>query len=152
MSDLIAIARLFLYVREAQDLGQNRGLRVEAIQRWSGGSTGDSWCLESLWMWLDLYFQGQSPIPRMQACQDLYEMAREKHWVVDTPQSADLFVYVNDDDHAHHCGIVTAPNPLAGIAGNTSADGASSNGDRVAEHYLIVQPQHIRFIRVPGVT
>ena len=151
MSDLVTIARLFLYIREAQDLGQNRGLRVEAIQKWSGGATGDSWCLEMLWMWLDIYFQGQSPIPRMQACQDLYEMGREKHWIVDEPQPGDLIVLIDDNDHAHHAALCTAPQPLTAIAGNTSADGSSSNGDRVAEHYLVVRPEHIKYIRVPGV-
>lgn len=148
---LVDIARLFLYVREAQDLGQNRGLRVEAIQHWSGGQQGDSWCLEMLWMWLDLYFQGQSPIPRMQACQDLYEMAVEKHWIVDEPQAGDLIVLLDDNGHAHHCALCTAPEPLTAVAGNTSALGDSDNGDRVAEHYLIVKPEHIKFIRVPGV-
>jgi hypothetical protein len=150
MSDLVSIARLFLYVREAQDLGQNRGLRVEAIQKWSGGATGDSWCLEMLWLWLDILFQGQSPVPRMQACQDLYEMGREQHWIVDTPQPGDVFVYVNEADHAHHTGVITVAEPLTGVAGNTSADGASSNGDRVAEHYLVVRPERIKFIRIPG--
>jgi hypothetical protein len=72
---LVEIARLFLYVREAQDLGQNRGLRVEAIQKWSNGQPGDSWCCEAVWMWLDILFQGQCPIPRVQACQDVYEQA-----------------------------------------------------------------------------
>ena len=51
--DPVTEARKFLYLREAQSLGQNRGLRVEAIQHWSGGQAGDSWCAEFVWFILD---------------------------------------------------------------------------------------------------
>ena len=144
---LLDIARLFLFVREA---GPNRGLRVEAIQHWSAGQFGDSWCAEFVTMCLDLLYQGQSPIPRLQACQDIYDQAKREGWLVTDPQPEDLFLYVNDDDHAHHVGIVSNAQPLTGIAGNTSADGTSSNGDRVAEHYLVVKPEHVRFVRLPS--
>lgn len=52
------IARQYLFVREA---GQNKGQRVEAIQKWSGGQQGDSWCCEWATMILDICFQGESP-------------------------------------------------------------------------------------------
>lgn len=136
------IARQFLFVREATP---NKGQRVEAIQRWSGGSPGDSWCCEFATMVLDICFQGSSPIPRLQAVQDVYNMAKAKGWMIDIPQKDDLFIYVNDVDHAHHIGFVT--NQVDGIAGNTSADGLSSNGDRVAEHARA--STHIKFIRYP---
>ena len=146
---LLDIARLFLFVREVPP---NRGLRVQGIQTWSGGQAGDSWCCEAATMWLDLYFQGQSPIPRRQACQDVYAMAKLRGWVVSDPQPGDLYLFVTDDDHAHHIGVLTSTSPLTGISGNTSSDGLSSNGDGVYEHALTVPPQHIRFVRVPGVS
>ena len=146
---LVALARQFDFVREA---GANRGLRVEAIQHWSSGQFGDSWCCEFATMMLDLYFKGRSPVTRLQACQDVYELALEEHWLVDTPRPGDLFIYVRSiDDHAHHIGIVTEVDPLVGIAGNTSDDGQSSNGDGVHEHALNVPAASIKFVRVPGV-
>lgn len=128
--DIVALARRFLFVREA---GANAGQRVEAIQRWGGGAKGDSWCCYFATMILDLAFQGQSPIPRLGACQDVLDLARAKGWVRTTPTVGALFLFVNRDGHAHHIGLVTGVTPLTGIAGNTSADGKSNNGDRVAE-------------------
>lgn len=136
----VDVARQFLFVREAT---QNKGLRVEAIQHWSGGNAGDSWCCEFATMVLDICFQGNSPIPRLQACQDVYELAKKNNWLTDNPVMNDLFIYVDDNDHAHHIGFVI-DGGAEGIAGNTSADGTSVNGDRVAEHPLI--NNHIKFV------
>jgi hypothetical protein len=128
----VDVARLFLHVREA---GPNTGQRVEAIQKWSGGISGQSWCCYFVTMVLDLTFGGTSPIPRQGACQGVYDIAKQQGWVTATPSVGDIYLYVTAaDDHAHHIGIVTNVNPLTGISGNTSADGTSSNGDRVAEH------------------
>lgn len=127
-----AIARQFRYVRESAT--QNRGLRVEAIQHWSTGQPGDSWCCEFATMILDICFQGDSPFPRTGVCQTIYALAKKKGWVTSTPAIDDLFLYINSDDHAHHIGIVTAINPTIAIAGNTSEDGISSNGNGVYEH------------------
>lgn len=138
----LEIARLFLFVREA---GQNRGLRVESIQHWSAGQFGDSWCAEFATMVLDLEYQGNAPIPRQGSCQAIRELAATNGWLTDTPSVGDLFLYINAADNAHHIGFVTAVDPLTGIAGNTSADGTSDNGDRVAEHGI---PAHV-FIHLP---
>lgn len=128
---VVDIARLFLFVREA---GANAGARVEAIQRWGNGHVGDSWCAYWATMVLDLAYQGKAPIPRTGVCQTIYELAQANGWVATTPSVGDLFLYVNAGNHAHHVGFVTSIAPLIGIAGNTSADGTSNNGDRVAEH------------------
>lgn len=125
------IARQFAFVREAT---ANAGQRVEAIQKWSGGNKGDSWCCEFATMVLDICFQGQSPIPRGAVVQDVYALAKTKGWVTKSPSVGDLFLYVNGDDHAHHIGIITNVLDMIGIAGNTSEDGASSNGTGVYEH------------------
>lgn len=137
----VDIARLFAFVRE--DAQQNRGLRVEAIQHWSTGQFGDSWCAEFATMVLDLLFQGDAPIPRGTTAQGIRDVCAGKGWTVTQPQLVkvgDLFFYVDDNDHAHHVGFVTQlpteTAPMMGIAGNTSADGASSNGDGVHEHNI----------------
>lgn len=137
------VARLFLYVRE---ILQNKGNRVEAIQKWGGGSAGDSWCCWWATMILDICFQGLSPIPRGGKVQDVYSLARRSNWLVKDPQKDDIFIYVDDNDHAHHIGFVTEVN--TGIAANTSEDGQSSNGDRVAEHTILSGP-HVKYIRYP---
>lgn len=137
------IARQFKFVHEAS---QNRGLMVESIQHWSGGKPGDSWCAYFVLMILDISFGGKdlNPIKRSGVVQDIYEQAKQNNWLTDNPTKDDLFIYVNDNDHAHHIGIVTENRN--GIAGNTSADGKSSNGDMVAEHELISNSAHIKFV------
>lgn len=142
------IMRMFLFVREA---GQNTGNRVESIQKWGGGHAGDSWCCWLATMVLDICFQGAAPIPRLGAVQSVYDLAKENGWLTTSPVADDLFLYVNDDDHAHHIGYVTVPGYRinhTGIAGNTSADGKSSNGDRVAER-AIPTGSHVKYIHYP---
>jgi hypothetical protein len=138
---VVDIARLFLSVREA---GANKGNRVEAIQHWGGGMAGQSWCCWFATMVLDLFYSGASPIPRMGACQDVYDLAKKNGWLTPVPSVGDIFLYVNDQDHAHHIGFVTSVLPLTGIAGNTSEDGTSSNGDRVAEHSI--GGSHVKYV------
>lgn len=139
------IARQYLFVREAS---QNKGQRVEAIQKWSGGQAGDSWCCEWATMVLDICFQGSAPIPRLQACQDVYMMAITNGWLVENPMKDDIFLYVNDENHAHHIGFMTDIYKT-GIAGNTSSDGKSSNGDGVYEHEISNNPAHVKYVRFP---
>ena len=140
------ISRQFLFVRESKE--QNTGMRVEAIQKWSGGTKGDSWCCEFATMVLDICYEGNSPIPRLQACQDVYDLAKKNNWLTITPVKDDIFLYVNDVDHAHHIGIITKDGGGVGIAGNTSEDGSSSNGDRVAEHSISTNQAHVKYIHI----
>lgn len=133
---VIDIARLFLFVREAATGIQNRGLRVEAIQHWSSGEFGDSWCAEFVTMILDVAYRGNAPIPRQGGVQMIRELCTQRGWTTDTPSIGALYFYVDATDHAHHVGFVTGLSPLTGISGNTSADGTSDNGDRVAEHAI----------------
>lgn len=140
------IARQFLFVHEA---GPNKGQRVEGIQRWSGGSPGDFYCCEFATFVLDICFQGNSPIPRLQACQDVYDLAKKNGWLTTTPLKDDIFLYVNDDDHAHHIGICTEDGGTPGIAGNTSEDGTSSNGTGIFEHEISTNPARVKYVRVP---
>lgn len=145
---LISVARLDLGIHEA---GPNRGLRVEAVQHWSGGSDGDSWCMEMVWMWVDrhLGIGIESWFPRQQSVEHCRQFMKAKGWEVEIPMPGDLVVSVADD-HGHHIGVATVINPVfTTIAGNTSADGTSSNGDRVAEHPVSLGDKE--FYRVPGV-
>lgn len=138
----VDVARQFLFVREA---GPNTGQRVEAIQKWCGGSPGDSWCCEFATMVLDICFQGESPIPRGAVVQDVLDFAGDRGWLTYKPEPGDLFLYTNNA-HAHHIGFVTGVNPMVGIAGNTSEDGTSSNGTGVYEH-AIRTPLFIKYPR-----
>lgn len=137
---VIDIARLFLFVREAQAIGQNRGLRVEAIQHWSAGTFGDSWCAEFVTMVLDLFFQGNAPIPRTGSCETIHQLAKSSGTLTDTPSIGDIVLHLNSAGVAHHCGFVTQLHPLTSIAGNTSPDGASDNGTGVYEHAIAASP------------
>jgi hypothetical protein len=139
------IARQFLFVREA---GANTGQRVEAIQRWSGGQPGESWCCYFATMVLDICYEGKAPVPRLGACQDVYELAKQNDWITPVPMPGDLVLSIDPaKDHAHHIGIVSQVSPLMSIAGNTDETGTSSNGDRVAEH--AINPANKVFVRVP---
>jgi hypothetical protein len=142
----VDISRQFLFVREA---GANTGQRVEAIQKWNGGKSGESWCCYFATMVLDICFQGAAPIPRLGACQNVYDLAKKNNWLVTTPSAGDIFLYVDSNDHAHHIGIITVDGGGIGIAGNTSEDGTSSNGDRVAEHSITTNPTKIKYVHYP---
>jgi len=131
--DPVELARQYLFVREA---GANHGQRVNAIQKWSGGADGESWCMYFATMVLDIAFQGNAPIAREGSCEAVHQIAVAQEWVADAPSIGDLVLTVNADNYAHHVGIVSNLNPLESIAGNTSEDGVSSNGDRVAEHAI----------------
>ncbi len=142
--DVIRIARLFAFVREASP---NRGLRVEAIQRWSGGQSGDSWCCEFATMVLDIAYAGHPPLARSGSCQYVLDYARSLGLPQPlAPQPGDLYFYVDASGHAHHVGIVTSASPLTGIAGNTSPDGMSVNGTGVFEHVIRVAASSMVFV------
>jgi hypothetical protein len=139
------IARQFLYVREA---GANTGQKVEAIQKWCGGKSGESWCAYFATMVLDICFQGSAPIPRQGGCDAIYELANKNGWLTTTPVKDDIFLYVNGND-AHHIGIITVDGGSIGIAGNTSEDGQSSNGTGVFEHSISTNPSKVKYIHYP---
>lgn len=142
----LEVARQFLFVREA---GQNKGQRVNGIQQWCADDHGEgqSWCCYFATMVLDICFQGQSPIPRLGACQDVYTLAKKNGWITALPIPGDIVLSVDANDHAHHIGILTKVSPLTTIAGNTDETGTSSNGDRVAEHPI--NPAGKVFVKYP---
>lgn len=147
--DLASIARQFLFVRELSD---NRGQRVEAIQRWSGGKPGDSWCAYFVSLCLDIRDQGKCPLERTGSCDVILQAARTNKWVTALPIPGDLYLCVRNGNDAYHVGIVTdmtGHGSFVGISGNTSADGKSSNGDRVAERPLLIDPAKHVFVRIP---
>lgn len=129
-----AVARHFLFVRET--LGPNRGAWVQFFQRFVSGQPGDSWCCFFVCLVLDICYAGKAPLIRTGSCAVLLADAKRLGFVTTTPVADDLFFYLDVDGHAHHVGIVTSAAPLVGIAGNTSADGTSSNGTGVFEHAI----------------
>lgn len=142
--NIIDIARCFKGVREA---GENKGLRVEAIQHYSGGQEGDSWCAEMVWMWMDLS-SNQNPIfDRVQSCEVIHQWGIKNNRTSNEPNPGNLVLSINPNTNlAHHVGLITSINPLMSIAGNTSEDGISSNGDGVYEH--IISPENKVYISI----
>lgn len=141
---LVQFARKFHYLRE---VGQNQGLRVNGIQIWAGGQPGDSWCMELVWFIFDIWYEGKCPFDRVQNVHAFLTLARAKGWVVQLPIPGDLVISLDASGHGHHIAICTEITPFTTFAGNTSADGMSSNGDRAAEHQVSLGNK--AFVRVP---
>lgn len=149
---LVQIARLFLFVREVGS--PNHGLWVGIFQRFVGINDGDSWCAAFACWVLAIYYGGRDkiPFPATGACEDIHQWAKAHHAIVPRSQAAPgrcLFLYVNDAGHAHHVGFPTTAGAADGIAGNTSPDGQSSDGDGVHEHGLAVSDSHIVIVSLP---
>lgn len=132
-ASLSVIARRFSFVREVG--GANVGSWVQWFQKMAGGVAGESWCADFESLCEDVAF-GKHVTPNTGSCQTKLDYCRAHSLVVPTPAVDDLYFYVNANGHAHHIGVVSGLSPLTGIAGNTSEDGASSNGDGVWEHAI----------------
>lgn len=144
-ASLSAVARRFSFVRETE--GPNAGYWVNLFQRFTGNAEGDSWCASALCFVLDIAYKGHSPLIKSASCQELLDDARAKGYVVQTPEIDDIYFYLDANGHAHHVGTVSNTRPLTGVAGNTSADGKSSNGDGWYEHEI--NAAHCVFVRLP---
>lgn len=144
---VIAVARRLAFVRETD--GQNRGLWVGMLQRFCGGQDADPWCADYASFVLDVAYAGKSPLMRTGSTKQLLNDARMKGLVVDAPVLGGLFFYVYETSREpHHVGIVSDLGPpIVGIAGNTSFDGASSEGTGVFEHAISIA--HAVFVRLP---
>lgn len=148
----VEIARLFKHVREA---GANAGARVEAIQKWSGGEKGQSWCCHFVTMVLDLAYGGKAPVPRHGACDVILALCQSNGWMVNEPSSVregDLWFRLADPTDAVHIGFTTSPvkdGAFGQISGNTSEDGLSNNGNGVYERAVKYVPGKVAFARLP---
>jgi hypothetical protein len=143
-ASLSAVARHFLFVRETE--GPNRGAFVDFFQRFTDGRPGDPWCCDFESFVESIAYDGRPPTLRTGSCADKLADADAKGFRVLEPAVDDLYFFLDATGHAHHVGIVTATAPLAGIAGNTSADGSSVNGDGVYEHAIAAGPSTV-FVR-----
>lgn len=146
-ASLSAVARRLTFIRETE--GPNKGYWVNFLQRFCGGVEGDSWCADFESFVEDIAYKGKNPTPRSGSTSAKLEYCMKKGLVVVKPQADDIYFYVTDGGLAHHIGIVTGTTPLTGIAGNTSVDGLSTNGDGVYEHILTVPAKNIIFARLP---
>lgn len=137
---LIQQARNFGFVREVGS--PNHGLWVGIFQRFVGIADGQSWCAAFVCFVLAIIVDGRDllPFPATGVCEEIHQWAVTHNKIVSLEQGlpGDLYLYVTPEGHAHHVGILTAPwhDGPDGIAGNTSRDGKSSNGDGVYEHTL----------------
>lgn len=143
--DPVTCFRLFRYLRETTN---NHGRRVEAVRHWGLGdvASSDSWCdFMAVGFVLDIVFAGESPFPRQEDINGSTDAAmkygQSQGWEVPLAEAkpGDLIFSVHppgdpEAGKAHHVAMLEVPETFQAIAGNTSADGLSSNGDRVAEH------------------
>lgn len=150
---LVAIARLFLHVRETQ--GANKGVYVGLFQQYTDNEAGDSWCCSFVSLMLSIYYKGKSPLTKTARCQTMLDQARKLGLEQSTPSIGCLYFFRDATGHAHHIGIVTSAwcddhgYHISGIAGNTSEDGKSSNGTGVFEH--AITGNRMTFVRLPPV-
>jgi hypothetical protein len=146
-ASLVTIAKRLDFIRETQ--GPNRGYWVEFLQRFCDGVPGDSWCADFESVVENVAYEGHAPTPRTGSTTMKLDFCKKKGWIVTHPQVDDIYFYVYPDGvTAHHIGIVSGVTPLTGIAGNTSQDGTSSNGDGVYDHTISAGPTTV-FARLP---
>lgn len=144
--DTITVFRQFLFVRETE--GPNRGRFVDAFNQFTGAPMGSSWCASALCFVLWMARQGSPGLPITASTEELRQAAKAAGLVVMTPLPGDIVLSIDPaTGMAHHVALVTVATPLTAIAGNTSADGTSSNGDRVAEHQISALNKV--FVRLP---
>lgn len=132
--DLIATARKYLGVKET---GPNSGPHIDEWLAALGLTTGFSWCAAFV-CGVVMEVDPGTPLNRSASC--LHLLALNGGLKITDPESGDIIIH----DHGHglgHAGIVTSTvrlngtlTGLASIAGNTSPDGLSRNGDGVYEH------------------
>ncbi len=138
---LVAVARRFEYVRETSPNSDGGGF-VDQCQAALGLSPGHSWCACAVCSWVHTACTEQNAtvaFHRSARALGIWEL-NQAFKVDGDPQPGDLVIW----DHGGglgHIAVVTAVASMNGavaglscIAGNTSADGLSRNGDRVAEH------------------
>ncbi len=135
--ELIAHARKFLYVREVTP---NTGPEINGWLQRVGQPPGKSWCAAFAYCMVK---DVEPSNPLKPSASALHLLEYNKHAQIasiDDLQPGDIVIY----DHGKgegHAAIATNVTKVGGklaafdtIAGNTSADGKSRNGDRVAEH------------------
>lgn len=136
---------------------------VDQCQAEMGLPPGNSWCACAVCKWVrdtattlsvSVVFHRSASALRMR---DL-----NPSLLVTDPRPGDIVIWDHTADPAHpqgHVGILTEVvrvngevSALACIAGNTSADGKSRNGDRCAEHDVSYpDPKIVAFLRITPV-
>lgn len=143
----LGIARQFDFVREIG--GPNCGLWVEIFQHYTENAPGDSWCASFVSFVLGIEYKGgpNCPLTKTAVCEAMHAQAKANGWLTEVPIPGDIVLSVTPQGHAHHVAILTGITPLTAIAGNTSADGLSSDGTGVFEHEI--NPDLKVFVRLP---
>ncbi len=145
-ASMSVIAKRFLFVRETE--GPNAGTWVAFFLHFTGNTEGESWCASFVSMVNHIATKGRMTVTKTASTIAMLSDARIKGWVVTDPQIDDLVFTVHPDTGLpHHVAIVSALTPLSAVAGNTSSDGTSSNGDGCYEHPI--SPDNKVFVRLP---
>jgi hypothetical protein len=124
---VLAVARLFLWVREAT--GKNDGPPVEAIQKSTGNKRGDAWCASFVWFVLRvLVWLGVTGLDwlRTASCDAMLEGARRRGLLREHPAPGYIGLLLkseHDAIHAYFCTGHTAGGSHPTIEGNTNPGG-----------------------------
>jgi hypothetical protein len=149
-ASLSVIARRLSFIRETD--GPNAGSWVNWLQRHGGdGVEGDSWCADFESVVEDIAYKGKAPLPRTGSCQTKLEYAMKTR-LGGRGAAGGRRVLLRQRRRDTRITSASSPHPIPSSPaslGNTSADGASSNGDGVWEHELNVSRAHIVFVRLP---
>jgi CHAP domain len=140
---LVATARKYLYVRETNGNNSDNGHFIDASLAALGLPPGNSWCAAAICAWVKETQQttgAKFKFRRSARAMGLWELNTDLRVAVADIQPGDILCW----DHGSglgHVAICTAAVKVNGdlasldaVAGNTSADGHSRNGDRCAEH------------------
>lgn len=158
---LIVEARTSLYVRESAGPNADAGGFVDQCQAEMGLTPGHSWCACAVCKWArDAAAKAGVTIKTFKRSASALRMLEANAALVVTdPQPGDVVIWDHTTDPAKpqgHVAILTSVVKINGvvtgleaIAGNTSADGTSRNGDRVAEHPVVYPDPRIKgYVRI----
>lgn len=133
--------------------GSNAGPKVEAIQRWSDGQRGDSWCAFLVAFVGELssgVMETQWPLPRTGSCEMVRQYAVRHRLTVQTPSIGDVYLLLNDQGKAHHTGFVVGVGlqTFDEISGNTTdpTKAPSINGWGCFRHTRTFDPHRYTFV------
>ena len=148
--ELLAVAQDLAFIRETE--GLNRGRWVAWLQEFCHGRPGDPWCCDFESFVEHVAYHGHPPTKRTGACQEKLDDCRRLNFMISAPTIGCLVFTLTASGHAIHIGIVTDLHPLTAIAGNTSEDGLSINGDGVHTHPVRTHPSRLAFAQLPEET
>lgn len=142
---VLRFAKSQLYVRE---IGPNAGQPIEEYQRVCGARKGDPWCACAVSWCGKSALEEDWPLIVTAGCQALYEDAKKKGFLVDTPRRGDVFVMWHASLGRYaHTGFVEAAvgKSVVTLEGNTNPNGGREGYGWFRRKRVV--DESLRFIR-----